>query len=238
MIRFKCFDDRITAAVDYHYHSSEIKILSLVFQLNQLRIYMYSFPIAFYRLSMLWIITGVILYCTSLITADLASKSTQRITKVTTSSPIKNNKKQKLFECIGDECNPRLLSNVEVHSYELEYIYNTTNDTTVQGHVTINFTLKQPTNQLIYHAKRMVELKEPLLYEDGINRLVKMRKYPPHDYISLRLASNDSLFTPGEYRLQQKFVVSLIDGYVGFYQSIYNDGNGTRGYDEIFGITI
>ena len=57
-----------------------------------------------------------------------------------------------------------------------------------------------------------------------------MRKYPPHDYISLRQPSNKSLFTPGQYRLQQKFVVSLIDGHVGFYQSIYNDGNGTRGY--------
>jgi hypothetical protein len=186
---------------------------------------MQSFSIAIYRLPMLWIIAGVI----SLITAGLVSQSTEKINEVTTSLPIKINKKQKLYECIEDECNPRLLAHIDVHSYELEYIYNSTKDTTVQGYVTIHFLLKQPIKQLIYHAKRMVKLDEPLLYEDGINRLVTMRKYPPHDYISLRLASNDSSFTPGHYSLQQRFVISLIDGYVGFYQSIYNDGNGVRG---------
>ena len=123
---------------------------------------MQSFSIAFCRLPMLWIITGVIFYCISLITADLVSQPTPPTKKVTTTLPIKINKKPKLFECIGDECNPRLLSNIEVHSYELEYIYNKTKDTTVQGHVTINFTLHEPIKQLIYHAKRMVDLKRTI----------------------------------------------------------------------------
>ena len=137
-----------------------------------------------------------------------------------------------LGECIADECKPRLSSHVEVHSYELEYRYNSTNDTVVQGHVTIDFTLREPIDQLIYHAKRMVELHDVVLYEDGVHRLVTMRTYPPNDYISLRLVEQNASFAPNRYRIKQKFAVSLIDGNVGFYQGIYNDGNGTVGYSE------
>jgi hypothetical protein len=179
---------------------------------------------------MSWIIVGVIFYFISLITAGLVPLQTQEIDELTTISQITTTKKFQSLECIEDECNPRLSSNLEVHSYELEYIYNNTNDTTAQGYVTIDFTLKESINQLIYHAKRMVELDEPLLYEDGINRPVTMRKYPPNEYISLRLVSNNSQFTPNQYTLKQKFVVNLIDGHVGFYQSVYNDDDGTTGY--------
>ncbi|CAF2088041.1 unnamed protein product [Rotaria magnacalcarata] len=129
--------------------------------------------------------------------------------------------------CIEDECNPRLLSHLEVHNYELEYIYADINHTIVQGYVTINFTLKQPIKQLIYHAKFMVQLDAPALFEDGVNRLVAMRTYPTNDYISLRRMSDNSSFAPNRYILKQKFVVSLIYGNTGFYQSLYNDGNGT-----------
>jgi hypothetical protein len=192
------------------------------------------------------IIAGVLFCCTSLITvsllAGLVPQQTQEIDVLTTLSQISiksstittSIKKVDPSECIEDECNPRLSSNLEVHSYELEYIYNHTNETTVQGYVAINFTLKEPINQLIYHAKRMVKLEEPLLYEDGVHRLVTMRTYPPNDYISLRLVSKNSLFAPNRYSLKQKFVVSLIDGSVGFYQSTYKDSNGTTGYTHTF----
>lgn len=184
---------------------------------------------------MSWIIAGVLLYGISLITASLIPQATKAIDEITTSLPkLRQKQQQDILECLEDECNPRLLSNLEVHTYELEYIYNNTNDTSIQGHVTIDFTLKEPTNQLIYHAKRMLELGEPFLYENGIHRLVTIRKYPPHDYVSLRLISNDSIFTPGQYKLQQRFVVSLIDGHVGFYQSLYIDGDGSIGYRETF----
>jgi hypothetical protein len=187
---------------------------------------------------MLWIIASVIFYCTSLITASFLPQGIQEINELSTISQITTTtttKKLDSLDCIEDECNPRLLSNIEVHSYQLEYIYNNTNDTTVQGYVIIDFKLKEPINQLIYHAKRLVGLNEPLLYEDGINRPVTMRKYPPNDYISLRLRSkNNSQFTPNQYSLKQKFVVNLIDGHVGFYQSLYNDGNGTMEYRKIF----
>jgi hypothetical protein len=187
----------------------------------------------FIRLPMSWIIAGVIFYCTSLISigslAGLVRQQTQEINEFTTISQVTTTKKFDSLECIEDECNPRLSSNLEVHSYELEYIYNNTNETIVQGYVIIDFTLKEPINQLIYHAKRMVELNEPLLYEEGIHQIITMRKYPPNDYISLRLASKNSQFTPNRYKLKQNFVVSLIDGHVGFYQSIYNDGNGKTG---------
>jgi hypothetical protein len=183
---------------------------------------------------MSWIIPGLILYCTSLIIAGRVPQSTPEIDvldiSLPTSTVSSTDKKLPALECIEDECNQRLVSRLEVHSYELEYIYNNTNDTTVQGQVTISFTLKEPINQLIYHAKRMVQLDEPTLYEDGVNHLVTMRKYPPNDYISLRLKSNNSVFAPNQYILKQKFVVSLIDGGVGFYQSMFKDGNGTRGY--------
>lgn len=135
--------------------------------------------------------------------------------------------------CIDDECNPRLLSNIEVHCYELEYIYSNVSDTTVQGYVSIDFTLKQPIKQLIYHAKRILQLEEPALYEDGVYRHVTMRTYPPNDYVSLRLLSTNTSFATNRYTLKQKFVVSLTDGNVGFYQSLYHDGNGTIGYKNI-----
>lgn len=185
---------------------------------------------------MLLIKIGFIFYSISLITAGILPQTTQEINELTTISQViestTDDKNFDVSDCIEDECNPRLTSNLEVHSYELEYTYNNTNDTIVQGYVIIDFTLKEPVNQLIYHAKRMIEIDEPLLYEDGINRLVTMRKYSPNDYISLRLSSNDSQFTPNKYILKQKFVVSLIDGHVGFYQSIYHDGNGTMGYGK------
>ncbi|CAF0733249.1 unnamed protein product [Rotaria sordida] len=183
---------------------------------------------------MSWIIVDVVFYCISLITvgalAGRISQSTQEVNTFVTPlniSTIQTTQNLNQSTCIEDECNPRLLSDLEVHSYELEYIYNNINDTTVQGRVTIDFTLKQPINQLIYHAKRMLQLDEPVLYEDGVHRLVTMGKYPPHNYISLRLLLENSSFTPNRYSLKQKFIVSLIDGNVGFYQTLFNDGNGT-----------
>ena len=128
--------------------------------------------------------------------------------------------------CVDDECNPRLSSDIVVRSYDLEYRYNDTQQTTAQGTVTITFELKQPIKQLIYHAKRMLQLDAPALFEDGVNRLVSMKSYAPHDYISLRLPTND-LFAPNRYQLIQKFVVNLTDGNNGFYQSTYLDQDGS-----------
>ncbi|CAF1272229.1 unnamed protein product [Rotaria sp. Silwood1] len=182
------------------------------------------------------IIVSVVFFCTSLITIGLHARLIpQQIQEVNTLSTLSDESTIETttdFDpsiCIEGECNPRLLSNLEVHSYELEYIYNDISDITVQGHVTINFTLKEPTNQLIYHAKRMIELDEPVLYEDGVHRLVTMRTYSPHDYVSLQLLSKNSLFSANQYILKQKFIVSLIYGNIGFYQTLYNDGNGTIG---------
>ncbi|CAF2967031.1 unnamed protein product [Rotaria sp. Silwood2] len=184
---------------------------------------------------MSWIILSVAFYCTSLITAGLVSglipQQIEEINTQATPSDVSTIETTTInldsSTCIEDECHPRLLSNLEVHNYDLEYIYNHINDTIVQGYVTINFTLKEPINQLIYHAKRMVQLGEPVLYEDGVHRLVTMRNYTPHDYISLCLLSKNSSFSPNRYSLKQKFVVSLIYGNIGFYQTLYNDGNGT-----------
>jgi len=179
-----------------------------------------------------WIIAGVIFYCASVITvgllAGLLPRRTQTITVVATPTPIITTTTQDPSLCVEDECNPRLLSDLLVHSYELEYMYNDTTQTNVQGQVIIEFTLKQPIRQLIYHSKRMITLEEPALYEDGVNRLVSMRKYVPNDYISLRPLTNSS-FPANRYRLIQKFVISLIDGNSGFYQSIFKDGNETMG---------
>jgi len=178
-----------------------------------------------------WIIAGVIFYCASVITvgllAGLLPRRTQTITVLATPTPIITTTQDPSL-CVEDECNPRLLSDLLVHSYELEYMYNDTTQTNVQGQVTIEFTLKQPVRQLIYHSKRMITLEEPALYEDGVNRLVSMRKYIPNDYISLRPLTNSS-FPANRYRLIQKFVISLIDGNSGFYQSIFKDGNETMG---------
>jgi hypothetical protein len=184
-----------------------------------------------------WIIAGVIFYCASVITvgllAGLLPRRTQTITVlatptqiITTGTPITTTQDPSL--CVEDECNPRLLTDLLVDSYELEYMYNDTKQTNVQGQVIIEFTLNQPVRQLIYHSKRMITLEEPALYENGVNRLVSMRKYVPNDYISLRPLTNSS-FPAKRYRLIQKFVISLIDGNSGFYQSIFKDGNETMG---------
>jgi hypothetical protein len=188
-----------------------------------------------------WIIAALIFYCASVITvgllAGLLPRRTQHITILATPTQITATSTsvttpltttQDPSGCIDDECNPRLSSDLIVDSYELEYMYNDTRQTTVQGQVTIEFTLKQPVKQLIYHSKRMVKLEEPALFEDNVYMIVSMRKYTPNDYISLRLSSN-SLFAPNRYRLVQKFIVSLTDGNSGFYQNIFKDGNETMG---------
>jgi hypothetical protein len=202
-----------------------------------------------------WIIAAVIFYCASVITvgllAGLLPRRTQHITilatptqitgtstGVTTSIPGTSTSittttetittTQDPSKCIDDECNPRLSSDIIVDSYELEYIYNDTQQSIVQGQVTIEFTLKQPVKQLIYHSKRMITLEEPALFEDNVYLIVSMRKYLPNDYISLRLSTN-TLFAPNRYRLIQKFSVSLTDGNVGFYESVFKDVNGTMG---------
>jgi hypothetical protein len=204
-----------------------------------------------------WVIAAVLFYCASVITvgllAGLLPQRTQHITLLatptgsfinstvttpTTESPTNStitttasyitSTAPDPSQCIDDECNPRLSSGLIVRSYELEYLYNNTRQTAVQGQVTIEFTLQQSVKQLIYHSKRMIRLDEPALFEDGVYRFVSMRKYIPNDYISLRLTSNSS-FVANRYRLVQKFLVSLTDGNVGFYQSIFKDGNETTG---------
>lgn len=182
-----------------------------------------------------WIIVGVIFYCASVLTvgllAGLVPRRTQYITVIATPTPIPQTTitiTQDPSQCIDDECNPRLLSDLIVDSYELEYICNDTKQTTIEGLVTIAFTLKQPIKQLIYHAKGMIKVEEPAILEDGVYRIVSMRKYIPNDYISLRL-STDSLFVPNRYKLVQKFVVSLTDPSIGFYQSFFKDKNETMG---------
>lgn len=138
------------------------------------------------------------------------------------------------IQCLDDECRPRLLSDVQVHSYDLEYVYKHVDDTTVQGEVTIDFTLKQPTKQLIYHAKRLLNLSEPKLYENELFRPVSMRFYVPNDYVSLRSLAEQHIFPANRYKLKQTFVVNLIDNNVGFYQGTFNQGNGTRGSKTFF----
>ncbi len=175
-----------------------------------------------------WIITALLFYCASVVTVGLLSgllpRRTQHVSilgtatqPTTTSNPL---------TCIDDECNPRLLSNLTVDYYELEYMYNTTEQTTVQGQVTIEFTLHQPIRQLIYHSKRMLALEPPILVGGEVNRSVSMKLYVPNDYISLRLTTND-LFELNKYKLVQRFVIDLTDGTEGFYQTIFQDGNET-----------
>ena len=184
------------------------------------------------RLTMSWTRSGVRVYLFSLLIVSLhgvpLSSSTKTI--VPTSSSPQTLKKPTPVTCIEDECHSRLLAQIDVHSYELEYIYKNTNDTTVQGQVIIDFTLKQPVSQLIYHGKRLLNLTVPTLYEDGVQRLVTMGQYAPNNYISLRLDSNETGFPANHYRLKQSFVVNLVDGNIGFYQGTFNDGNRTRGY--------
>ncbi|CAF1192609.1 unnamed protein product [Adineta steineri] len=196
-----------------------------------------------------WLIAAIIFYCASVITvgllAGLLPRRTQHITilatptqSVTTTTPsiitpattttttLTSTHEPSI--CIEDECNPRLSNDLIVHNYTLQYLYNDTTQTHVQGVVIIEFTLKQPMKQIIYHSKRMIELEEPALYENGIYQFVSMKKYIPHDYISLRLMANAS-FPSNRYKLEQKFVVSLTDGNTGFYQSIFQDGDETMG---------
>lgn len=172
-----------------------------------------------------------------MITTSLVPPFTEQNIEITTLSSTTSQSSSAILECIEDECNPRLQSNIEVHIYELEYTCYSMNDTTVQGSVVIDFTLREPINQLIYHAKRMVSLEPPELYEDGINLPVTMQEYLPNDYLSLRLLTHNTTFSPNRYQLKQKFVVNLTDGNIGFYQSVYNDGNGKRRYNLQFAST-
>jgi hypothetical protein len=181
------------------------------------------------RIPKSWIFAALLFYCASVVTVGLLAgflpRRTQHITILATPTPSMTTLDP--TACDGDECNPRLASDLIVHTYELEYIYNSTEETTVQGQVTINFTLNQPTRQLIYHAKRLLRLEPPAVFENGANRLVSMRLYAPNDYISLRLTPN-ALFEANTYRLVQRFTVNLTDGNVGFYQNIFKDGNETQ----------
>jgi hypothetical protein len=177
-----------------------------------------------------WIIAALLFYCASLATVGLLvsflPRRTQHITILGTPTSTSIITIDDPSICIDDECNPRLLTDIIVHNYTLEYMYNSTEQTTVQGQVTIEFTLVQPIKQLIYHSKRMLKLENPVLFEAGVYRSVLMRQYPPNDYVSLRLPNNE-LFAPNQYKLVQSFVISLTDSDVGFYESIFNDGNET-----------
>ena len=193
-----------------------------------------------------WIIAAVLFYCVSVIGVGLlvgflfkrtdyvtlvvsptliSTTTLSTSTKMTTARPAVTTTTDS-SDCVGDECNARLSTDLIVHTYKLEYRYNDTQQTTAEGQVTIHFTLKQPAQQLIYHSKRMLQLEQPVLLENDVNRLVTMRAYPAHDYISLRLASN-LLFAPDRYELTQKFTVSLIDGNTGFYQSVFQETDDT-----------
>lgn len=128
--------------------------------------------------------------------------------------------------CQEDECYPRLRSDVIVQSYQIEYRYTSSSQTAIPGTVTIDFTLKQPITQLIYHAKRLTKLEEPALFENNINRLVTMRTYAPNDYVALKLTSG-TRFPPNQYRIIQNFIVNVTDGGEGFYQSFFQDEDGS-----------
>jgi hypothetical protein len=181
------------------------------------------------RIPKSWIIAAILFYCASVVTvgllAGLLPRRTQHINILATATPSMTTAPDP-SKCIDDECEPRLSSDLIVDSYELEYMYNNTNQTTVQGKVTIEFTLKQPIKQLIYHSKGMLELEVPEIYENGACRSVLMRLYPLNDYISL-LRTTNTLFAANNYKLVQKFNVNLTDGNVGFYQNVFKDGNET-----------
>lgn len=206
------------------------------------------------RLPKSYLIAAVVFYCASVLTvglmAGLIPKRTQYITVVvtatppdsttatttssppssppitlsTTASPITTTADPSL--CQGAECDPRLTSDLIVQSYQLEYRYTSSGLTAIPATVTIDFTLKQPVEQLIYHAKRLVQLDEPALFENNVNRLVTMRTYPPNDYVTLRLNTN-ARFPASQYRLIQNFVVNVTDGNAGFYESFYKDEDGS-----------
>ena len=182
------------------------------------------------RIPKSWIIVAVLFYCASVVTVGLlAGLLPRRIhhitiyatpapdTPTTTTTPDPS-------ACDGDECNPRLVSDLMVHTYELEYLYNDTEQTTAQGQVKISFNLKKPVQQLIYHAKRLLNLQEPVVMQDGVHQHVSMRSYPPNDYISLRLMDNKPFVEVVPYLLIQNFTINLTDGNVGFYQNVFKDG--------------
>lgn len=187
-----------------------------------------------------WLIAAAVFYVASVLTvgllAGLLPRRTQQITVLaaptqstpTTAAHISTTTGTSP-SCVDDECKPRLASDLIVHGYQLEYMYNSTEQTTVAGQVTIEFTLKQPIRQLIYHAKEMVSLEEPALYEDGVYRLTSMQRYLPNDYISLQLPTG-TLFPRNRYRLVQNFVASLTGAGMGFYQVFFKDANGQTGY--------
>lgn len=183
------------------------------------------------RIPKSWIIAAVLFYIASVVTvgllAGLLPKRTQHITYIGTPTADTPTTTESPLPCVNDECNPRLQSDLTVHKYTLEYFFNNTQQTTVQGQVTIDFTLKQSIQQLIYHGKRFLDLETPLLLEDNVTHLVSMKFYPPNDYIVLQSLSNE-LFPENTYTLIQKFTVNLADGNVGFYQNIYQDGNETN----------
>lgn len=182
-----------------------------------------------------WLIAAVAFYCASVITvgllAGLVPQRTQYITiygtlappNSTTIAPITTTRDTHV--CIDDECNPRLSNDLTVDSYDIEYIYNDTTQTTVEGQVTIQFTLKKPAKQLIYHAQGMDKLEEPALFEDEVYRFINMRTYVPNDYISLNLTTG-GLFASNRYKLVQKFIVKLNNNFAGFYESVFPDNNG------------
>jgi len=184
------------------------------------------------RIPKSWIIAALLFYLASLVTAGLLAgflpRRTQNISILGTPTSTSTTTAEDPSICLEDECNPRLLTDIIVHNYTLEYMYNSTEQTTVQGQVTIEFTLIQPVKQLIYHSKRMLRLENPVLFEAGVYRSVLMRQYLPNDYISIRLPSNE-LFAPNQYKLVQSFAVNLTDGNLGFYQTIFNDGHETTG---------
>ncbi|UJR17738.1 hypothetical protein I4U23_004636 [Adineta vaga] len=184
-----------------------------------------------------WIIIAIFFYCASLLTvgllAGLLPRRTKYITVLETVSPPSSSSSsstvtQNPTECIEDECQSRLLTDLLVNSYELEYICNDIQEITMKGQVTIDFNLKKPIKQLIYHARDMVEIEEPILLENGLQHSLIMKRYLPNDYISLRLVNN-SLFSTNQYKLTQKFVINLKNPSIGFYQSFFPDKNQING---------
>ena len=127
--------------------------------------------------------------------------------------------------CVDDECNPRLAEDLKVGTYRLVYQINDTQQSIIQGTVTIDFILKQPRKQIIFHAGPTLILQEPALFEDGVNRLISTRIYSPNDYVSLTLTSND-MFASNQYQLIQKFTLNLTGQNNGFYRSVFQDSDG------------
>jgi hypothetical protein len=173
---------------------------------------------------------------TPAIGSSTSTISTCTVSPVTTASPrvttttktmITTTAKPSNGTCTGDACNPRLSSHVSVNSYELKFRYDDVQQSSIQGTVTIDFTLKESVEQLIYHAKRMQKLYEPTLFEGNVNRLVSMETYTPNDYVILRL-KNGGKFPSSNYRIVQSFVVNLVDDNVGFYQSTFLNEDGSK----------